>query len=77
MKIQTLTGHLTATNKAHLRQMLKQNMLTAESPKIRYSLAPGAETGTYRVEISSRESDDWGRMRRVSHFASFRVSGRG
>lgn len=73
MKIQTLTGHLTATNKTHLRQMLEQNMLAAESPKIRYSLAPGGEEGTYRVEISSRESDSYGRVRRVSHFSSFRV----
>lgn len=73
MKIQTLTGHLTATNKTHLRQMIEQNMLTAESPKIRYSIAPGAEEGTYRVEISSRESDGYGRVRRVSHFASFKV----
>lgn len=73
MKIQTLTGHLTATNKAHLRQMIAQGLLAAESPKIRYSIAPGAEEGTYRVEVSSRESDSYGRVRRVSHFASFRV----
>lgn len=70
--IKTLTGHLTATNKRHIEQMIRANMFAAKSPRIAYYLF---HTGpVWRVECRTREDNGYGTMVTRKHFATFEHS---
>lgn len=58
--IKVKSGHLTATNKRVISEMLKMSMMEAQSGKIVYRISSEGD-GDYKVEISKMEMDDYGR----------------
>lgn len=73
--IKTLTGHLTATKKRHIEQMIANGMTDARSPRIEYHLSRTGETGSeWRVESRTREDNGWGVMVTHQSFATFEHS---
>ena len=54
--------HLTATNRAHIGQILAMGRLEGATKALAYTLEPIAtQPGRYRFTIRKAERDDWGR----------------
>lgn len=59
MTIRTLSGHLTATNKAHIRQILllsgrDAKEVSAKANRIHYSLRTEGDTWEARITLNER-----------------------
>ncbi|MFT4260370.1 hypothetical protein [Microbacterium sp.] len=68
-QISTLTGHLTAVDKRACAWMIDNGCDSCRSKRKRYALTCGGDT--YRVHITSNETDDWGRLTERVHVATF------
>lgn len=54
MKISTLSGHLTATNKNHIKAIFKAGLNQAKVNRINYNIFP--ENGFYTVKIAQKNT---------------------
>ena len=54
MKITTLSGHLTATNKTHIKLMFENGLNCAKVNRINYDITP--ENDFYIVKIAIKDS---------------------
>jgi len=54
MKIQTLSGHLTATNKIHIRCMFEAKVNRAKVNRINYDIIP--KNGFYSVTVAQKDN---------------------
>jgi hypothetical protein len=53
--MQTLSGHLTQTNKTHIHAILKANLLEAKVNRINYKLT--LIEGVYNVQIAQKSKE--------------------
>ena len=72
-KISILTGHLTATNKRVLIQMIERKLDDAKTPKITYHLNKQTD-GVYKVVTEQTETDGYGRKYVNKYSATFRAN---
>lgn len=63
MTVRLIEGlHLTATNRAHMQQILAMGRLSGSTKALAYTLEPiEGQPGRYRYAIRKAERDDWGR----------------
>lgn len=74
MKIQVIKGHLTATNKKHIKALLDAGMLKGQVNRIEYYLNKVSEN-LYAVNIPSYEKSILlGKVEKINHVSEFKIS---
>lgn len=72
MKIHTLTGHLTATEKRIITHLIQTGNEAGKSARVTVRIS--REGDVYTAKTTRNESNDWGEMRERTYTSTFTVS---
>lgn len=75
MKITTTAGHLTQTEKSHLKAIFNANLMEARANRKTYFITPDPEQpNRYQATINEKGRNDFGQVVTISNKVKFEIN---